>query len=657
MHRTRMTLALAGLAVTVGLSATATASALEVRACREIPGFGCGILTVPLDRSGTLPGTLDLRFAVGTGRQARHRPLLVALTGGPGQGGVQAARGFSFSLAPMLRRYRLAVVDQRGTGRSDPLDCPALQRIRAPAAITADEVARCSDAVGPRRAFYTTVDSVADLDALRAGLGAERIALMGVSYGTYVAQQYARVHPDRVERLILDSVVPPAGVDPFQLESFRALDRVLREQCAREACAGVTSDPVADVGALVTRMDGGEPITGRVFDARGRPRRERYRMSDELFDLLVAGDLNQYLQPALPSAIRAAVRGDPAPILRLRRIGLGGSVKPSELSLAVEVITGCEDSRLPYPFTAPVEERINLTERAVAALPAAELAPFAVDTVRRLSNAQGCLFFPPDSVSPPATGPLPDVPALVLGGRLDIRTPLEGARQVAAELPRAQVVAVPGTGHDALDNDVSGCTQAALRRFAAGRRVGRPCAGVTNAVGVVPLPPRSVRDYRAAPGVPGVRGRVVAAVVDTAYDATLAVLQNVFAGFHEIRGGGLRGGSFHGDDQGNVWLRRYALVPGLRVTGRFDSAAESPAGRLKVDGPGKLDGILRLKTDGAVRGRLGGRSVRSPATFTITAQAGAAAAGRRTARRRLSGPDSPGPLRWRWRPRSRIPMR
>ena len=91
---------------------------------------------------------------------------------------------------------------------------------------------------------------------------------MGVSYGTHVALQYARTFPARTDRLVLDSIVGPDGPDPFLLDTLRNLPRVLRAQCAGGVCAGVTTDPVADLAAVVRRLARG-PI------ARGRRRRAR----------------------------------------------------------------------------------------------------------------------------------------------------------------------------------------------------------------------------------------------------------------------------------------------------------------------------------------------------------------------------------------------
>ena len=99
----------------------------------------------------------------------------------------------------------------------------------------------------------------------------------------------------------------------------------------------------------------------------------------------------------------------------------------------------------------------------------------------RTSYVDDCLVWPDDPIRRAATGPLPDVPALLLGGRLDLRTPLENARATASELPHATIVALKGSGHDVLDSDITGCAALALARFAAGRRSAPRAGGRTTA--------------------------------------------------------------------------------------------------------------------------------------------------------------------------------
>src|SRR5919201_480980 len=99
------------------------------------------------------------------------------------------------------------MLDQRGTG-AGALRCPALQRAAGASDLTVpppSAIDSCARTIGPARAFYTTADTVADLDQLRRALGARQWTLDGVSYGTFVAERYALAHPGQVKRLVLDS--------------------------------------------------------------------------------------------------------------------------------------------------------------------------------------------------------------------------------------------------------------------------------------------------------------------------------------------------------------------------------------------------------------------------------------------------------------------
>ena len=253
--------------VALAVAAPAAGAAPALKACSGQQEFGCATLDVPLDRSGVIPGTVHLHYAV-----QRHgpRPVLIALAGGPGQAAVAAASSFALSLEPALHRYRIAVLDQRGTGESGALSCPNLQRLRSLDALLPASVAACANRIGPRRADYSTADTVLDIEDVRKALGADKIALAGISYGTHVALQYARAFPDHVDRLILDSIVGPDGPDAFMLDTWRNLPRVMTEQCSHGACRNVTRDPVADVAELVRRLNTRGPLRGTSYDDHGR---------------------------------------------------------------------------------------------------------------------------------------------------------------------------------------------------------------------------------------------------------------------------------------------------------------------------------------------------------------------------------------------------
>jgi pimeloyl-ACP methyl ester carboxylesterase len=596
------------LASLLALAVLMVAGAAPAAAQGCATGFTCGTLDVPLDRSGAFGGVVHLHFAAQS-RFPSNAGVLIALAGGPGQSSLDLAPAFATSLEPALKRYRLVVLDQRGTGESGALVCPPVQALRALDPIRPDAVAACAASLGPGRAFYSSADSVLDLDALRARFGAEKIALMGVSYGTHVALQYARAFPTHVDKLILDSIVGPNGNDAFLLDTYKAFPRVLREQCRGGLCSNTTRDPVADVSLMVQRLRAA-PLRGTALDASGKRQPVVYSSPEELSFLLIAGDLNPLLQPFIPAALSSAVRGDTAMLMRLRKPVQGPATPIAALSAGLNVTTGCLDVPLPYSLQTPFDQRPALAAAALGQIAPASYAPFDAATVQTSSYVDDCLQWPADTPHAPFTGPLPDVPALLLGGRLDTRTPVENALATLAQLPHGKLVTVRGTGHDVLDSDLTGCSAIALRRFIGGQAVGSPCSGQSSQIPPLPLPPESLDDFRSAPGVGGRRGRALFAALTTAEESRLVALQFALAGIAP-RGGGLRSGRFSLSADGeSVRLRDYAFAPGLRISGTLRLLSAAPRGHVKVRGPNGTSGELDLDSRGGARGRLGGKRVR-----------------------------------------------
>ncbi|MED7947567.1 alpha/beta fold hydrolase [Streptomyces sp. BE20] len=396
--------------------------------CREAPEFTCGTLTVPLDHSGARAGTLSLEVAV-TGNTAAPRGDLLFLTGGPGQPGVPAMRRIASRLEPVLKAYRLVMYDQRGTGRG-ALRCPGLQEDMGSSDLAAprkESIAECAEALGPDARHYSTADTVADIDLLRRALGARRLTLDGVSYGSFVAERYALAHPAHVARLVLDSVVPQQGFDPLDLAALPASARVLRAACRATGC---TTDPAADLAATVRRYGNGaqvlsaltgygfvDPDYGGVADilheaAAGRPARLQ-----ELFDL-----------------VRRQV----------------DAASAEELSQGLHSAALCADSHFPWGTTdTPVAERAAALERTRRRLTAEQTWPYDAATATGLGSLLVCLDWPRQRVppTPPGHRKLPRVPVLLLGGDRDLSTPYELLHQQARSVHDPQIVIVAGATH------------------------------------------------------------------------------------------------------------------------------------------------------------------------------------------------------------------
>ena len=600
------------------------------------PGIECTRVRVPLDRSGTLRGRISLRVER-VRAERRRRGAVFALAGGPGQAATPITEGFAEELQPALRSRDLVVFDQRGTGRSGLLRCRALERANLLNA--GREAGRCARTLGPRRARYTTGDSVDDVEAVRQAIGVERIVLFGVSYGTKVALGYAARYPTHVERLVLDSVVDVDGPDPLYRDAFTAVPRALDSACARRGCRSITADPTADLARLVGRLAKGR-LRGYVVGPDARRRRARLGRVD-LFTILLAGDFDESLRAGLPGAVRSALRGDLAPILRLARRAEaveGEPFPPALLSSALYSATSCEETAFPWQRTATPAERLRQLRAAVAALPAAAFAPFDRSTALASDLVRLCARWP-QAPSPPVVtgGPLPDMPVLVLAGRQDLRTPLEGAREVAARFPRARLVAVPGTGHDVLGSDLSSCAQRALRAFFSNRRVRTRCRRSPIAFAPDPIAPRSLAAVRPVRGLGGRRGCTVAAALATFEDVLAQSLVATEADDGSVRGGGLRRGRFRlrvrglerleqvdvADERAldralerlsiELRLDRVVYTPGVRVSGTLRIAAlEALSGRLRISGGPAAEGTLQLRGEGGrirLSGRLDGRRV------------------------------------------------
>ena len=577
-------------------------AALPFKRCGGF-GFACARLSVPLDRTGAVPGRVSLLVKRVRARRAggATRPPLFVLAGGPGQSATEAFGGDALGvLYPAYGNRDLIVYDQRGTGHSGLLRCRRLERsnlLRAGRAAAA-----CARSLGTRRAFYTSRDSADDIEAIRVQIGAERVALFGTSYGTKLALGYAQRYPDRVDRMVLDSVVELDGPDPYYLDALAAAPRALRSLCRRR-CPW-TPDPVADLEGLVDRIASRGPLRGSVVNARGRTRRSRLSRVD-LFAILLGGDFDPALRAAFPGAVRAALRGDVTPLLRLRRRAFEVDAEPPParlLSSAVYAATSCEEVTMPWPRTTPPDaaERHRQAAAQAGGLPDSAFEPFDRATALGSDTLDLCESWPNAAAAPSfGSGPLPNVPVLIVDGEDDLRTPVENARRTAALFPRSRLLVVPATGHSAIGADFSGCAQRAFARFMQLRPVPAGCENARRPFLPAPPPPARLADVARLRGTSGIRGKTLAAVRLTLRDvAEDAVTELIFDPTDPdlARGGGLRAG-------------HYRIVPGVTLTGRIENfLTRRQRGRIRIGGKAAPHGLLAIRRL-QMRGRLGGRRV------------------------------------------------
>lgn len=615
---TALRLVLATAAACLLAGASAQAATLTWSKCSG--GFDCSDFSVPLDRSTPARGNLSLSVQRLPAASNPQKTAVVALAGGPGQPALPLASVFQSVLKAGLDTRDLLIFDQRGTGSSSPLNCNALSTART--LVSAEQ--GCASELGTARGFYRTVDTVRDIEDLRIAGGYDRLVLFGVSYGTKVAQEYAATYPARVESLILDSTVKVSGMDPFTRSSLRAISRVLRSACAKNACRRATPSPTADLSAVAKRLNG-RTVTASVVSSSGR--KTKYRLSQTgLLGLLFAADENPVMRAEIPGSLRAARLGDWAPIMRIaaRSFSASASSRTAALSDGVNpalyLSTLCEESNFPWNRRAGAVQRWTEATSAALNVPSGQRAPFSARTMLENGSSGSCVGWPVvgDLPTPPAA--LAQVPTLILSGEADLRTPLEDAEAIKAAVPQATLVRVPLTGHSVVTSDLSSCSANAIAAFFAGSAVSQ-CAASDRSYSPTPRPATSFRRVSPASGLKGTPGRAVRLVRDTIRDALRQSIAVAIAK-DELpqRVGGLRGGTVSPvriGDSLTLVFSRYQYVPGVRVSGRF---GDEGGGSLTLRGSG-VRANLRVSAGGAVSGTVNGRSVKSASASSAFAQA------------------------------------
>jgi pimeloyl-ACP methyl ester carboxylesterase len=349
-----------------------------------------------------------------------------------------------------LDGYRLVMFDQRGTG-AGALRCPARQEAAGASDLTVVPAAAdtaCARTIGSSRRYFSTTETVADIEALRRALGASRLTLDGVSYGTFVAERYALTYPARVSRLVLDSVVPQDGIDPLDLASIQRTAPALRDACAKAHCG---FDPAADLSAVVrAHHDGPQLLDALVGDS------------------VVDPDFHGALA-ALHAGAAGDIRGVQA---LLQGASAGESATADELSQGLHQSTLCLDIESPWDSDASPAQRGGVLAREAAALPARALFPYDRATAAGNGIGVGCARWPATSPPPLPDGdaarPLPAVPVLLLAGDRDLSTPLPWAQEEASDAPDGQLLVVPESGHSVQTRSNDPMMRRMLRRFLAG---------------------------------------------------------------------------------------------------------------------------------------------------------------------------------------------
>ena len=589
---------------------------LALHPCGKFGGL-CGRLERPLDPRAPAGPRIGIGFEYYRHRD-RTRPslgLIVGAEGGPGYATTEARANYLVLFAPLLDRRDLLLMDNRGTGLSGAIACPALQAMRGQ---TVAAVGACGRSLGPAASLYGTALAADDLAALLAALGAGRIDLYGDSYGTFFGQVFAARHPDRLRSLMLDGAYPVIGEDPFYGAAGAAVRRTLDLACRRApTCRDLPGASLDRIGRLLDRLRA-HPITATAPDRDGTPMTvtlDPPAIGNVLYDG-TSGSLNAREIDAAARALLDA--DDPAPLLRLvaeniRTEGDGlPEGPPTHYSRGLNSAVSCMDYPQLYDMTAPAATRRAQAASRIAAKQAADpgvYAPLTIPEWLRLpldiSVLEQCAAwplpappYPPGRPIPPGAA-YPAVPTLVLSGEMDILTTPEEGGIVARQFPAARRIVLANSFHVDAIGDTDGCAAVIVRRFVAsgGDPGDTSCAARIKPLRLPPGFPRHARDTPPATPLPGNAApeadrALAAAAVQTAGDALARWW------FTEDGLPGLRGGRLSVAMDGEavaVTLHALRWAEDLAVSGRvvWNQATGAVRARLTLSGPDGHGGVLQ----------------------------------------------------------------
>jgi pimeloyl-ACP methyl ester carboxylesterase len=435
------------LALIVSLSSAKAPAPLQPCELPRLSGPArCGVLEVFEDRAAASGRKIPLRVVVlpATGSPRAADPLFV-LQGGPGQAASNLADFYAEAFAKVRAHRDIVLVDQRGTGGSNALECDLLgddpQRLLG-SPFPVEAVRECREKLAARAnlSLYTTPIAMEDLDDVRAWLGYEKINLYGTSYGTMAGREYLWRYPSRVRAAILRAAVAPerSWAVYHGRNTHQALERLFALCAADARCHAAYPDPWKDLEAIFARIgEGGAAVT---VDGRAVTLRKSAAVAAIRAWLAAPTSAVE-----LPRMLHKAAGGDLVPLattaLAVRR------ASPHELAEGMFLTVACSEL---------------LAGADKAALARESAGTFAgTDAIDELMAA--CAVWPPGA-SPQPAGPLPkDVPVLVISGWHDPSTPPESGELVARAFANSRHMVIHHAGHSF--NNLKGCADEVIAAF------------------------------------------------------------------------------------------------------------------------------------------------------------------------------------------------
>ena len=614
---------------------------LTLRSCKAGLAY-CGSIQRALDPSGQFPREIKISFEFYPHTDNSQSPLepIVATEGGPGYATTGTAPYYLDLFAPLRDRRDMLFVDNRGTGKSQALLCPLLQKEPNP---RPNGVYDCGRQLGDAAYLYGSGLAADDLAGLLDALNIPVINLYGDSYGTWFSQTFAGRHPERLRSVILDSAYPVEGQSPWYPEIAITARFAFDAVCKRSpACSSLPGSSLRRIRMLVDSLRT-NPFTGYAHDGEGVLRRVEANATTLAY-LMVSNITQSVVYRELDPAARSYLEdGNPAPLLRLLAENYfvsesGGEANSyREYSQAIFVAVSCTDYPQIYDMNLGLAKRRSQRDQAITEeeqnhpkifdpFTISEFDAIPLDT----SVLDLCLSWPPPVVTayPPGHGVPPHAqftkaPVLVLSGDLDSLTPALQGKHAAKLFENGRQIIVPNSFHVTATGDEDICASVIAQNFVLNLDPGdTSCIDHIAEVHLIPAFYSKAADVPPALAASGNQGteadlHVAAAAAYTVGDVLARWWVN-----YTGDGVGLIGGHFHyrsPSDLTYFTMSGIKWVNDVEVSGTMKSAYTDPGNitvHISLAGAGTEPGALTISwqsrvplAQASIKGTIGKRKI------------------------------------------------
>ncbi|MDK2593695.1 alpha/beta hydrolase [Pseudoalteromonas obscura] len=396
----------------------------------------CGSVSQPLSKNSSSE-KVEIHFAVIPAiKQLHPNEAVLAFAGGPGQSAIEVAAIFARNLKYARENRDIILVDQRGTGKSQLLQCDsgsikeqfafddqALSFIT----FTQEETNKCKAQLQVDLSNFTTVAAASDFEAVRIALGYDKLHLYGASYGTRIAQEYLRQYPESVASATLDGVVPmQQSLVAIGDAIDGALNEVFLDCMADNACLKQYPTLANDYAELIASLKD-KPITVKVRHPRTFEEIKLVITESKLRGAVRMALYSHTTRSLIPLVIDSAKRGNYSPLAGL----LGNETTLGGIAMGMHSAITCGED---WPnLTEP--DRIQYSQSYFGKMMIESLD--AICPIWQVEPVDESFYKPVKT----------DLPILLLSGGLDPATPPSWAELAMVNLSNAKHLVAPSATH------------------------------------------------------------------------------------------------------------------------------------------------------------------------------------------------------------------